>query len=53
MFLIQSEWYVLSVVVLVLSVGTWIGVAYIVSASELIDWDFYFVSVYTDASLPM
>lgn len=46
MFKIQSEWYSLSVVILLLSFGTWIGVAYIVSGARSIDPDFYFVSQY-------
>ena len=44
MFKIQAEWYSLSAVILALSFGTWIGVAYIVSASREIDADFYYVS---------
>ena len=43
MFLIQCEWNITHIVVIVLSFGSWIGVAYIVSASTLIDPDFYFV----------
>lgn len=40
----QCEWYWLSVAVLLLSFGSWIGVAYIASGSTEIDYNFYFVS---------
>lgn len=47
LFKIQCEWYSLSVLVLVLSFGSWIGVAYIVSSSTAIDYDYYFVSAHS------
>lgn len=40
----QTNWYWLNGVVSVLSVGTWIGVGYIVTNSVFIDFDFYYVS---------
>jgi hypothetical protein len=43
LFKIQCEWTWVHGVVLLLSFGTWLGVAYIVSASVAIDFDFYFV----------
>ncbi len=45
MLKIQCEWYLTSVVVILLSFGSWVGVAYIVSATTSIDYDYHFVSV--------
>lgn len=50
---IQCEWYSFSVLVMVLSFGSWIGVAYIVSSSITIDYDYYFVSITSCDSLPL
>uniref|UniRef100_A0A7S3HLE4 Phospholipid-transporting ATPase n=2 Tax=Spumella elongata TaxID=89044 RepID=A0A7S3HLE4_9STRA len=42
MLKIQCEWYLTSVVVILLSFGSWIGVGYIVSATTSIDYDYHF-----------
>lgn len=44
MFKIQSEWYSQSVVIMLLSFASWVGVAYVVSTAKYIDPDFHFVS---------
>ena len=46
MFRIQVEWLWQHIVVILLSFGSWIGIAYIVSASADIDQDFYYVSAF-------
>ena len=46
MFHIQVEWLWQHIVVILLSFGSWIGIAYIVSASADIDQDFYYVSAF-------
>ncbi len=43
----QTNWHWLHVVVSVLSVGSWVGVAYVVTNTILVDFDFYFVWIHS------
>ena len=44
LFLFQSNWHWGNLLASLLSVGAWIGIAYIINASAFIDFDFYHVS---------
>ena len=41
MFFIQHRWYPLSIVAIVVSVGMWFVTASIITASVILDFDFY------------
>lgn len=41
LLLIQSRWHLLHVVLVLLSIGSWVGLAFVVNYIYLVDFDFY------------